>query len=187
MWLGFVGRDCLLDEIAFDYEGEYISAVIQWQVLRMPYTSFISHNIAPDEQVIVYRLQTLASASGINVLLPQRNGNLITDETKHRIDLAESVIVFLTSRLTPHVQQELAYAEGRGKLIIPIYEKGARISKLKDKYQWIEYDPKRDTPGTVEQRVLQLLRDKKKMKEDSQAALLIVLGIGLLALLASKK
>jgi len=153
----------------------------------MAYTAFISYNTSPEEQVFVYRLQTLASASGINVLLPQRDGSVLSDETRQRINLADSVIVFLTSSLTPQVREELAYAQGRDKLIIPIYEKGAKISPLREKFDWIEYDRRKDTPGAVEQKVLKLLKEKKKTKEGLSAALLAVLGIGLLALLTSKK
>jgi len=153
----------------------------------MAYTAFISYNTSPEEQVFVYRLQTLASASGINVLLPQRDGSVLSNETKQRINLADSVIVFLTSGLSPQVREELAYAQGRDKLIIPIYERGARISPLKEKFDWIEYDPRKDTPGAVEQKVLKLLKEKKKTKENLSAALLAVLGIGLLALLTSNK
>ncbi len=152
----------------------------------MGYTSFISYNTSQDEQVVVYRLQTLASASGITVLLPQRNGSLLSNETKQRIDLADSVIAFLTSNLSTQVKQELAYAEGRNKLIVPIYEKGASIRGLKN-LEWIEYDPKNDTPGSVEKEVLQFLKDRKKEKNNREVALLVVLGIGLLALLASNK
>ena len=153
----------------------------------MAYTAFISYNTSPEEQVFVYRLQTLASASGINVLLPQRDGRVLSDETRQRINLADSVIVFLTSNLTSQVREELAYAQGRDKLIIPIYEKGARLSSLKGKFAWIEYDPERDTPGAVERKVLKLLEEKKKKKANLAAALLAVLGIGLLALLASNE
>jgi len=39
----------------------------------------------------------------------------------------------------------------------------------------------------VEQKVLKLLKEKKKTKENLSAALLAVLGIGLLALLTSNK
>ncbi|MFN0157091.1 MAG: TIR domain-containing protein [Bacteroidota bacterium] len=151
----------------------------------MAYTAFISYNTSPDEQVLVYRLQTLASTSDITVLLPQRNGQALSNETKLRIDKADSVIVFLTSKLSPQVREELAYAQGRNKLVIPIFEKGVRLPVTVQGYDWIEYDPHRDTPGTIEQKVLELLRGKRKSKSDRDALLLTVLGIGLLALIAS--
>jgi hypothetical protein len=153
----------------------------------MSYRAFISYNTSPEEQVVIYRLQTLASVSGITVLLPQRNGKMITGETKYRIDIADSVIALLTSNLTTPVREELAYAQEKGKLIIPIYEKGAKLSSWKSKFDWIEYDPQRDTPGDIEKRVFNLLRGKKKTKENQQAALLALLGVGLLALLASSE
>ncbi|MFI5251448.1 MAG: TIR domain-containing protein [Bacteroidota bacterium] len=153
----------------------------------MAYTSFISYNTTQDEQVVVYRLQAIASTSGITILLPQRNGTHLTPETKHRIDSADSVIAFLTSRLTPHVREELAYAEEKKKLIIPIYEKGTKLSSLKDKYEWIEFDPYRDNPGIIEQEVLELLKRKRKSKENRDALILVGIALGLFVLIASSK
>ena len=153
----------------------------------MTYTAFISYNTSPDEQAVVYRLQTLAGASDIVVLLPKRDGRTLSAETKIRIDKSDCVIVFLTSRIGADVREELAYADGRGKLIIPIYEKGVRLPADVRDFDWIEYDPRRQTPGEIEQKVLELLNVKKKAVSDRNALLLTVLGIGLLALIASKK
>ena len=153
----------------------------------MSYTAFISYNTTPDEQVFIYRLQTLAGASDITVLLPQRNGQRLTGETKLRIDKADSVIAFLTSDLNPHVREELAYAEGKGKLIIPIYEKGIQLPPGQKKFNWISYDPQRDTPGMVEQKVVEFLTHKKVEKENRDAIVLIGLGLGLLWLISSNK
>ena len=152
----------------------------------MPYTVFVSYDTSPEEQVFVYRLQTLASVSGISVLLPQRNGQIITNETKIRIDSADVVIAFLTSKLTANVREELSYAQGKEKLIIPIYEKGVRIQPLKN-FHWFEYDPRSDTPGTIEQEVLKFLQTKKKEKQNKNAVILVGLGLALLALIASKE
>lgn len=153
----------------------------------MSYTAFISYNTSPDEQVFVYRLQTLASASDIIVLLPQRKGQRLTDETKLRIDKADSVIAFLTVNLSPHVREELAYAEAKGKLIIPIYEKGIRVPSAGKKFKWIEFDLQTDTPGGIEQEVVKLLRAKKIEKENRDAIVLVGLGLGLLWLISSNK
>ncbi len=152
----------------------------------MAYTCFISHNTHPDERVVVYRLQTLAAASGISILLPSREGRLLTSETKQRIERADSVLVFLTSNLTASVREELAYAQALKKLIIPILERGVKVSGLKD-LGWIEYDPDRETPGDVERKVIGLLRGRRQEKENGAVALIALLGIGLLALLATKK
>ncbi len=153
----------------------------------MAYTAFISYNTSPAEQVFVYRLQTIAGASDITVLLPQRNGQRITNETKLRIDKADCVIAFLTSKLSNEVREELAYTEGRNALVIPIYKKGLRPSSLPKNLKWISYDPRNETPGMVEQTVLNLLREKKKEKENRNAILLVGLGLGLLALMTSDK
>ncbi|MBI1804569.1 MAG: toll/interleukin-1 receptor domain-containing protein [Ignavibacteriae bacterium] len=153
----------------------------------MSYTAFISYNTAPEEQVFVYRLQTLAAASDIIVLLPQRNGQRITNETKLRIDKADSVIVFLTSKLSPEVREELAYAEAKSKLIIPIYGKGVRHPAGAKDLHWIFFDPALQTPGEIEQEVLKSLGSAKKQKENREAIVLVGLGLGLLWLISSNK
>lgn len=153
----------------------------------MSYTAFISYNTSRDEQVFVYRLQTLASASDIIVLLPLRNGKRLTDETKLRIDKADSVIAFFTENLSPHVREELAYAEAKGKLIIPMYEKGVRVPSSGKKSKVFEFDFPKDTPGGIEQEVLEWLRGKKVEKENRDAIVLVGLGLGLLWLISSNK
>ncbi len=151
----------------------------------MAYTAFISYNTSPEEQVFVYRLQTLAAASDITVLLPQRNGQRLTNETRLRIDRSNCVIAFLTSQLTPDTREELAYAEAKGKLVIPIYEKDVVTPSAPE--TWISYDPLTETPGVVEQKVLSFLKEKKRTEENKQALILVGLGLGLLALILSNK
>lgn len=152
----------------------------------MAYTCFVSYNENdPAERTVAYRLQALALASGIQLLLPKREGLIITAETRQRIDAADSVLTFLGSRLSPPVREELAYAQARRKLIIPVRRADAPIGGLEN-LPWIEFNPIRDTPGSVEGRVVEILRKVKKEKEDQQAVLLVVLGVGLLALLSRK-
>lgn len=154
----------------------------------MPYTAFISYNTTPEEQVFIYRLQTLALASDISVLLPQRNGHILSNETKTRINGSNVVLAFLTAKLTPEVREELGYAQGKGKLIIPIYETGVRLTNdFKQQYKWIEYNPDKNTPGDIERKVVEMLKELKKEKQNKDVVLLTVLGIGLLALIASNK
>src|SRR5262245_61674968 len=153
----------------------------------MSYTVFISHNTSQEEQVFVYRLQTLAAASDIVVLLPQRNGQKISAESKLRIDSADCIIAFLTSKLTSQVREELAYAEEKGKLIIAVYETGIAPPASAKSIKWIPYDPKKDTPGSVEQKVAGFLKEKKQEKHNREAIVLVGLGLGLLWLISSNK
>jgi hypothetical protein len=154
------------------------------------YTCFVSYNDDDEiERAVAYRLQALALASEIRLLLPKRDGAVISMETRQRIDASDSVITFLSSRVTAAVREELAYAQARAKLIIPIRsidEKGgAPIGDLKN-LPWIDFNPRRDTPGSVETRVLEILRRGKTQKDAAQAILLVALGVGLLALMNKK-
>ncbi len=94
------------------------------------YRVFLIHNTAPDEMVIVWRLQTLAAASGLHFDVPnqtQRGNSVLTSQL---IDSADAVMVLLTRSAlnSPFVESELNYAISKKRTIIPIFIKGV-VSK----------------------------------------------------------
>ena len=148
----------------------------------MSQTCFISHNASDDERVFVFRLQTLASSSGIKVLLPHRMGKVITAETQARIEQAGLVIAFLTESRATQVNQELGFALAMRKPIVAIHRRGTKRPATKG-IRWIEYDQRRGL-GPVEDEVAKVLDEHLSQKNAEQGALVAVLGIALLALLA---
>lgn len=87
------------------------------------YRVFLSYN-APDEMTVVWRLQTLAAASGLHLdVLNARQRSDLAKVTK-TIDEADSVIAFLTQEPTAQVKRELSYALKKNKPVIPIVEAG---------------------------------------------------------------
>jgi hypothetical protein len=152
----------------------------------MSLTCFVSYDTRKDEEVFAYRLQTLAGASGIQVLLPVRRGRTLTAETRSRIDAADLVIAFLTSRSSADVRQELAYAQGRGKPVIALRRRESQPAPVAG-VEWIAFDERELGFGEVERKVLGRLHAARSTKDGQTAVLLTLLGLGLLALLASGK
>src|SRR6266480_6444141 len=87
------------------------------------YRVFLSYN-TPDEMTAVWRLQTLAAASGLHLDVPNAMQRLDWNTVAHMIDSADSVIAFLTQKATPQVRKELSYALNCNKPVIPIVERG---------------------------------------------------------------
>ena len=150
----------------------------------MSLSCFISHNASEEERVFVYRLQTLATSSGMKVMLPHRVGRLLSDETRSRIERADLVIAFLTASRATQVHQELGFAQALGKPILAIKRKGAKPPVTKG-IRWIEYDERRGL-ATIESKVLDVLHEKLSDKQAQQGAVVAILGITLLALLSQQ-
>ena len=97
------------------------------------YRVFLSYNTAADEMVIVWRLQTLAAASGLHLDVPnkeQRTDRVIIEKM---IGNADSVIALLTKSAarSKRVEEEIRYAISLNKPIIPIIEKGVAAGPIK--------------------------------------------------------
>lgn len=147
----------------------------------MSLSCFISYNATEEERVFVYRLQTLATSSGIKVMLPHRVGKGPGRETRARIAACDLMIAFLTARQTTHVRDELKLAVALKKPVLAIQRKGSARPAVPS-IHWIEYDEKRGIAAT-ESQILEVLRDKLSKKQAQQGAVVAVLGIALLAML----
>jgi len=90
------------------------------------YRVFLIHNTSDNEMVIVWRLQTLAAASGLHLDVPgtvQRSNSLLISQM---IDEADAVIVLLTKSAlkSKFLTSEINFAISKNKTIIPIFVKG---------------------------------------------------------------
>lgn len=138
------------------------------------YRVFLSYNTTRDEMVVVWRLQTLAAASGLH--LEVLNSEQRSDWTvvAQKIDESDSVIAFLTKQATKQVENELRYALSRGKPVIPIVERGVSTKLISVLLQQsgipvFVLDP--DKPGMMESMLADYLRTKKLNKEKRNAIL----------------
>ena len=140
------------------------------------YRVFLSYNANTnrDEMVAVWRLQTLAAASGLQLHVPTPVQRLDWTAIARMIDDSDSVIAFLTKRATPQVKKELEYALSRQKTVIPIVEKGMTGSPIGSLLQQpglrvFELDTQK--PWMMEQELAKFLREKRVGKEARESLL----------------
>ncbi len=165
----------------------------------MAFKVFLSYSTDPEEHAIVWRLQTLATSEGIHVFVPQRTehrssltrrsptGPSLSDRIA--IDEADCVLAIITSKTGRAVESELSYAQGKGKLIIPLVEQavedGAFLKTFTPIFRFSRFD---GNPGKVEREVFEFLKTQKKNKDILQAVgALVAVGMGLLLLAALSK
>ena len=156
------------------------------------YRVFLSYNANTnrDEMVAVWRLQTLAAASGLQLYVPTPIQRADWVAVTRMIDDSDSVIVFLTKRATPQVRKELEYALSRQKLVIPIVEKATSASPImpllqQSGYRIFELDIQK--PGKMENELADFLRQNKIGKEARESLLALAgtfIGLYLLQQLA---
>ncbi len=163
----------------------------------MAFKVFLSYSIDPDEQAIVWRLQTLAAAHGIEMFVPQRSGSqppaskrnaLLPDQVRNAIDACDCLLAIITTNTGSAVEKELNYALGKKKLIIPIVEAGVADHSIIDRLKPVFRFSGWDTPGKIENDVVAFLKGQKQAKENVQAVgALVAIGMGLLLLSSLSK
>lgn len=158
----------------------------------MSFKVFLSYSVDSDEQSIVWRLQTLAAAHGIEVFVPQRQGfrlpssrvPLLGESVRTAIDRSDCVLAIITSRTAAAVEKELSYALGRKKLIVPLVQDSIRDSAFFGKFPRVFRFSPFQPPGKIESEVVEFLKQQKASKE-TQQVLGAVIAIGLSMFLLS--
>jgi hypothetical protein len=132
------------------------------------YKVFLSYSMNPMQMVVVWRLQTLAAASGIHLDVPAPDMRSDWDTVAERIRNSDSVMALLTGPvMEPFVKREIEYALGLGKRVIPIIESGSINPALRQILQnsgnrIFELDPA--NPGAMEQELATFLQAEKISK-----------------------
>ena len=163
----------------------------------MDFKVFLSYSAAPEEQALVWRLQTLATAEGIEMYVPPRAGVRLPSTksapfppivVRKQIDSCDCVLAILATGLTAEVQQELNYALGKDKTIVPIVAENASQASYFNKFPLVcRYSPWTDV-GEIESKVVNFLKQKMRDKAQRQAlGALVGIGLGLLLLSAATK
>jgi nucleoside 2-deoxyribosyltransferase len=158
----------------------------------MAFRIFLSSSVDPEEQALVWRIQTLAAAQGIQVFVPPRNGlkNIggtstpLSEEVRKAIDGSDCVLAILTRGTGPAVQNELDYALKKRKLIIPIIEEGVGNENFFRRFPRIFRFSRWSTNlGSVETEISEFLQQQKLDKDLRQGlGVLAAIGIGLFLL-----
>jgi hypothetical protein len=154
----------------------------------MPFKVFLSYGTSPDEQVAAWRLQTLATAYGMHVYVPNRNGSgeSVASQVRRNIDQSDCVLAIITGNIGPAVAEELNYALKMGKLIVPVVRQGLNVPPALRSLRVFHFSPW--NTGDVEAEVFKFLQEQKFGKEKQQAlAALLAVGLGIFLLAALSK
>lgn len=151
---------------------------------------FLSFSVDPDDQVLIWRLQTLATAQGIDMYIPvwqvteNRRPGVLPQIVRTSIDKADCVLAIITSRTSTKVRDELAYAFEKHKLIVPLVERSVVLPaffKRLPVFRFTQNEP----PGRLETHVIEFLKQQQFKKEArQQLGAVIAIGLGLFALSA---
>ena len=163
----------------------------------MDFKVFLSYSADPEEQAIVWRLQTLATAHGIHVYVPPRAGfrppsgripPIPADAIRKQIDSSDCVLAILASGLSPEVEKELSYALGKEKLIIPIVADGTGHARFLNKFPKVFSFSNGSDVGKIETEVVGFLKEQMRNKAQRQAlGALVGIALGLFLLSAAAK
>lgn len=148
----------------------------------MVFTVFISHS--KDDVGIVKALYSTLKQSGINVYVAEfypEPGKRLSEKISRNIESSDCVLALLTQESigSTWVQQEIGIAERANKLIIPVIEKGVRITGVLEGREHIRLD-RENLWDTIEHinEYATYLKTKKEQAEIASA------GLAILAILA---
>jgi hypothetical protein len=158
----------------------------------MSFNVFLTYSMNPDEQSLVWRLQTLATAQGIHMYVPARQlpmdggavrRNGIRKDVRTAIDGADCVLAIITANAGAEVQGELDYALSQNKLILPIAEVGVGNPGYFRRFPRVFSFSPQEPPDKVEREVVDFLSSRKLNKEQKQTmGAVVAIGVGMLVL-----
>lgn len=158
----------------------------------MAFKVFLSYRNGPEEQLVVFRLQTLAAAYGIHVFVPPRNGlqrsparqsRPLSEDVQRMIDQSDCVLAIMTGVPGRALQAELTYASAKGKTILPVLRADMEPPAFLGGMPVFRFSP--NDPSGVETKVVEFLRQQQFSKQQSQAmGALVAIGLGLFLLAA---
>lgn len=157
----------------------------------MPFRVFLSSSLDPADAALAWRLQTLATANGIEMYVPAHGSpgpSSVAASVRKAIDRADCVLAILTAAASPSVQFELGYALQKGKLVIPIVRQEFAGSEPMARFPRVFTFSPFDDPGHVETQIVGFLKEQQISREKQQAiGALAALGLGLLLLVSLNK
>jgi hypothetical protein len=151
----------------------------------MAFRVYLSYSLDPTESALAWRLQTLATAHGIEMYVPNYgpappSGAI---SVQNSIDRADCVLAIITTVASPSVQNELRYAIEKRKLVIPIVRSGLQGNPFLTQFPRVFTFAPWDNPGSTETQIVEFLKERRIAKDKQHAiGALAAVGLGLLAL-----
>jgi hypothetical protein len=151
----------------------------------MTYRVFISHSAA--DKAVVDILDAHARAVGFETYLYEREtegGRAVSEKVQEAIGKCDAVVALLTeaSATSAYVHQEIGYALGQNKLVLPLVDRGLHtppVAMLQGT-EYIPLDPASPSEATAQ--FTQSLHRWRGAKENQQLVMTLVI-LGLLVLL----
>lgn len=157
----------------------------------MPFKIFISHSTA--DLSLIQQLKYWLEVNGIETYLADlypQPGDTLASKISNAIKQSDCVLAVLTrdGARSQWVHQEIGYAKGAGRLVIPLVEEGISSTGF---IQGVEYIPfNRENPAEAMNRIVEYLtrlKAGKEAREKATAGFLILLGLLALVALASRE
>jgi len=161
-------------------------------------TIFVSYNPKSDEeQTLAVRLHSIGAVHGFKMYLPDRYNSetYLDNETKNRIANSDWYIIFLNTRLSKIVKEEIEFAfdafKDKSRIIVVYTKEKVLTGSLTEHFTEIYFNPAEDNSfDIVLQRIKeqlnaekQAVKQHKKQKNEKNALFaLLSVGLGLAAL-----
>lgn len=135
-------------------------------------TVFISHSVGPVEIPVVNHLSASLTGAGVHsylALYDRQPGNQLSSKVRAHIDSSDALLALITKRGADSdwVQNEVGFAIGRSKPVIPLVEKGIKPGAMLQGQEYFEFDP--STPNGGVDNVTNYLSWIKSQKELAMA------------------
>jgi nucleoside 2-deoxyribosyltransferase len=139
------------------------------------FTVFISHSTK--EPIIVWMFGHLLQLSGINVFVSEwipEPGKPLPEKIQRQIDASDCVLALLTREggRSPSVNQEVGYAIGKKKPIIPVVEEGVEVGVLLHGLEYVPFD--RSKPDSAVNSAADYIRKLKLQKEQNNIVVALI-------------
>lgn len=155
----------------------------------MAYAIFLNHSMTPADVPFLKSIADLLGMQGIKCYLAERDvqpGQPMSAKIQKAIRDCDAVYALLTygGDASRNVQQEIGFAAGVGKPVVPIVEKGVSINGFKADVEWIEFD--RKDPQSALLKLAPHAVKQAAAKDKMEAVALLILGAFIAWLIFSK-
>ena len=153
----------------------------------MAFKVFVSHSMA--DLGLIYQLKYWLELNGVETYLDElypKPGISLGSKITSAIEQSDCVIALISrdGGRSKWVNQEIGYAWAKGRLVIPIVEKGEPLVGFPEGREYISFD--RSNPADAINKAIDYLARMKANKEAQEKALAgLIIFFGLMALVAA--
>jgi nucleoside 2-deoxyribosyltransferase len=118
----------------------------------MPLGVFISHSVGTEELPLVHHLSAALTGAGIQpylALYDRQPGTYLSTKVQANITRSDILLVLVTKKgaESKWLHEEIGYAIGKGRKIVPFVEAGVDARQMLEGREYYEFDPNAPTNG----------------------------------------